>query len=491
MFRCYLFFLSLFFSLDAAAQNWQAVHLGWRYNYKLDSGNSVAASIWADSVKVVSGDSVFYLNRIVSHCDTCHATLGGPNPCDSCYELINQPQFLQRKMTAISNGNFYFSDTSRIALNPKDSLAWLFDSTANITAIVLSTQMDTIFNQTDSVKTILLSSGDTLKISKQYGVLQYPCKYGQNSYFYLVGIEGPNLGEQVPDFWDFYDFNVGDVFCYEHYMSNVNWITPFIGYDQYIITSKNNYFPDSVVYAVNGFVLGDFFPGVFLNNSYSNFLTYRYSKNHLTNLVQNELVYVPGSVPEENSIPEERYDKAFCSYDTNGVFQKYFGPDNFQQWGGLGTNFTPIDSVSEVRNILDYFGNGVLISGSVSVIFKVGFGLTNYFYHNFETGVYTKLAGYLKNGDSTGVLLKNPKYEAENNFSLYPNPVAKSLHLNFKSSREKTIQIKDILGKIVFENNSTDTYTEIDLTNVSDGVYIVSVLTENEICNQKIVVSKK
>ncbi len=43
----------------------------------------------------------------------------------------------------------------------------------------------------------------------------------------LVGIQNTEFGESVPDFWDVFDFEVGDVFQYSGYESNidftVNW----------------------------------------------------------------------------------------------------------------------------------------------------------------------------------------------------------------------------------------------------------------------------
>lgn len=475
--NCLLLFF-VFCSLITYSQDWQAVHIGWRYNYRLDQGNTVAATIWVDSAKVVSGDSVFYLNRIVSHCDTCHATLGGANPCDSCYELINQPQFLQGKITALANGDFYFSDTSHIALHPNDSLAWLFDTTANITAIVSNTHYESVFNNADSVRVILLSSGDTIKVSKQHGILLFPRKYGQNSYYKLVGIEGPNLGEKVPGFWDFFDFNVGDVFRYEDYFANWGWGTQSHSFDQYSITSKSVFFPDSIVYGISGFTTNY---NSMTTNSYSATMSYVDSSNHFTNLFNHELIdgrYVPNA-------QMILFDKMAFDYDSVGYFEKYFGGelDPLSPFA-IGTNMLLVDS-----NQLDIYNFGIF--DQISLRYKAGLGMTDYVYHVFEVGGSHILIAFCKNGDTTGVLMKTPQLEDENSFTLYPNPVIKTLQVKFKNSGERKIQIKDILGKIIFEQLNPPLQSEIDLSNVSSGVYIVSVLSNGAINNRKIVVSKK
>ncbi len=44
--------------------------------------------------------------------------------------------------------------------------------------------------------------------------------------FDLVGIEGRDLGGAVIDFWDIFDFEIGDVFVHKHgYGSNKQWYT--------------------------------------------------------------------------------------------------------------------------------------------------------------------------------------------------------------------------------------------------------------------------
>src|SRR6186713_2375289 len=168
---CFIFQLSF-------SQNWSAINMNDKFNYRLDSDEVISATIWADSVDWNGSDSVFYLNRVL--CDSCATFIGGPNPwCDSCYGLKNQPQFMQRKSVVSASGMVNFRDTNNIVLNTLAALndTWLFDSVQSISATVLAISQDSVFGNTDSVKTLLLTTGDTVKLSKSYGLLQFPNGY--------------------------------------------------------------------------------------------------------------------------------------------------------------------------------------------------------------------------------------------------------------------------------------------------------------------------
>jgi arabinogalactan endo-1,4-beta-galactosidase len=73
---------------------------------------------------------------------------------------------------------------------------------------------------------------------------------------------------------------------------------------------------------------------------------------------------------------------------------------------------------------------------------------------------------------------------------LYPNPV--SAILNFKNTNNgviKSLKITNILGKTVFSDIHTENRNSIDVSNLSSGIYILSVESEDRI--QQIKFSKK
>src|SRR6185436_16594747 len=126
-------FLILFFQ-TSRSQNWSVINSTEKFNYRLDADNVITATLWVDSVQLIGTDSVYFLNRIM--CDTCATVINGPNNCDSCYGLKNQPQFLQRQSIASTNGIFNLRDTGNIVINTLAALndSWLYDSVQNISA---------------------------------------------------------------------------------------------------------------------------------------------------------------------------------------------------------------------------------------------------------------------------------------------------------------------------------------------------------------------
>ncbi len=485
-------FLLLMLWNVAFAQSWKPLNLGWKYNYKLDSSVFITNTIWIDSAEVINGDSVFYLNRIVTHCDTCTAALGGPNPCDSCYALKNQPQFLQRKVTKLLNGIFYFNDTSKIVLNSLAALndTWLFDSINNITAQIIAVATDSVFGNMDSVKTILLSSGDTIKFSMIYGILQYPNLYGLNSYYRLAGIEGPNLGEQVPGFWQFFDFNVGDVFHYHEWFADASAIPPlFMSYDiQYSITGVNQ-FSDSVFYDYSGNQWGFNVMGIPFNFPISGTVRFKDSVNHFANFYGNQLLNTSLRIKFNpwnyfTSFPDTAFDFAQYSIDSNGLFMKSFGNSSFYN------NYIEVDSIIDLMNIIDVNNNGAWI-GTSFITYKVGLGQTDYSYQFFEHGGEEHLVGYVKNGIPIGVIASVPTIESQNQFSIYPNPAKDKIHIEFANINSGKIFITDNAGRKILKKDFNENVIELNVSTIPTGLYFLSVQNADGVFNRKIIISRE
>ena len=75
---------------------------------------------------------------------------------------------------------------------------------------------------------------------------------------------------------------------------------------------------------------------------------------------------------------------------------------------------------------------------------------------------------------------------------MYPNPANNSLQVSFSGNRETAeIQISDMLGNIVKETRvkSQEARTEIDITDLKEGVYNISISTKADgVVNKKVVV---
>ncbi|HRO76461.1 MAG TPA: T9SS type A sorting domain-containing protein [Crocinitomicaceae bacterium] len=71
----------------------------------------------------------------------------------------------------------------------------------------------------------------------------------------------------------------------------------------------------------------------------------------------------------------------------------------------------------------------------------------------------------------------------------FPNPVVNSLTINVTGSNDNTVKIVDILGKIMYLEK-IGTTKKIDLSDLNNGVYILTITSSNgtTLQNKKIIV---
>lgn len=72
--------------------------------------------------------------------------------------------------------------------------------------------------------------------------------------------------------------------------------------------------------------------------------------------------------------------------------------------------------------------------------------------------------------------------------SIYPNPANEVLFINCKSIKYNYMEIRNVLGQIMFESKTFSKATEIKLNNWQSGIYFLKINTEKGIVCQKIVV---
>lgn len=173
--------MTSFFCMAGFAQNWSPVNLSEKYNFQNDTADYITNTIWVDSVSVQNGDSIFYLNRIVKPCDTCQLS--------SNLYLANQEQFLQRTIRKENEDKYIFSGQTPFTIFAKADLndTWLLDTLNEIEATISNIQDIQLFDNQDSVKTIALSTGDSILLSKNHGLVYFPAIYDVSS-FNLIGI---------------------------------------------------------------------------------------------------------------------------------------------------------------------------------------------------------------------------------------------------------------------------------------------------------------
>lgn len=215
-----IFVLFLFTIITGWSQNWQPVNPEYVYFYKTNSDQFISNTVLVDSSAEVNGHQVYYLNTLFLPCDTCETTdCGGPYVYDFC--LSNFPNFLQKEIHLTSDNKTLFKNENSFVIFQLEGLnqSWVFDTLQNISATINQITFEELFQGvSDSVKYIELSNNKMIKLSKNYGIIEFPDFYYSEQTYYLQGgrILDLEFGEEVPDFWDFYDYQIGDVFCTAH-----------------------------------------------------------------------------------------------------------------------------------------------------------------------------------------------------------------------------------------------------------------------------------
>ena len=497
------------------SQNWSVINMTDKFNYRLDSDEVITAIIWADSVDWNGSDSVFYLNRVM--CDTCATLFGGPDPCDTCYGLKNQPQFLQRVCTVSLSGVVNFRDTANIVIPTQAALndTWLFDSVQSVSATVLAISEDSVFGNADSVKTILLTTGDTVKLSKNYGLLQFPNGYGFNSYYRLVGIEGRNLGEQIPRYADFFDFDVGDMFEYHGYSGYIILgqcfsFTP----DQYCtwkrkftVISKTQS-ADTLFIGISGIrqetctnISFPFppFPTcttattlsgvIFFVDSAANWLNRSYPNQalKLENIFENYALPCFGN--------DSAFDFVKMSRDSNSRIAKYVGMENAPcNQASVNCNFGYQSEIHRFSDTLFYNTNGPV--GEYAQAAATGLGIIHYAVsHCFEGGIGEDLVAYRKGSDTVGVftpdsvLVSGVGEQATSiELSIFPNPASGQINIHFSGFTAGEIRLTDISGQVLQNQILEGDEAMLRTDHLSNGMYFVLIKTKDQVITKRVLV---
>lgn len=75
---------------------------------------------------------------------------------------------------------------------------------------------------------------------------------------------------------------------------------------------------------------------------------------------------------------------------------------------------------------------------------------------------------------------------AQEDISIYPNPTNNFVTLSGVEG-SATIELYNVLGKIVLSQKITKDKTEIDLSKETNGVYFIKIITENNSVTKKII----
>lgn len=157
-------------------------------------------------------------------------------------------------------------------------------------------------------------------------------------------------------------------------------------------------------------------------------------------------------------------------------------------------------------NIVGYLDNSYTITGNtieLSVCYWFGtlqpvYEMSNdFFIPVADAGIYTiivkifhsssdTVCDYFSSGPTATVLSTTNFENKDKKLQLFPNPTTGKVAFEDTSINIKNVNIYDNVGRLI-KNISSDT---IDLTELNEGIYFVSITTDLNTYTQKIIVKK-
>lgn len=485
----------------ASAQNWALLNPAYKYNYSNDGSDTISNQIFVTHIDTLGVDSFRYeLNRIGVVCDTCPASMGGP--CDGCFVRTNQPQFLGFDCLR-SGDTWYFNaqDTFIIKSPVGIGTSWLFSASTGVNATVDAEWGESLFSTDDSLRRILLSNGDTLMLSRSFGLVAL--RQG-NVQYDLLGVEGAGVGRLYPSPLGFFDYQPGDVLTYrvlDTYECSTSDHPSFphivSHYWTATITGRSST-PDTLIYTTS--------TARTLPHPPSDCPQVAYSP--IWPVPSDEWQFTTSSVlarhPILASYPGQVMDSSLA-----WIFVDWFQPMYLATYGitpdgraivrsqHLGVSYGPtshFNTSEEIAPGLFPFSQDAL----VNIWYEEGLGIrkAEFFIDLAIFGVSLDLVGAILGGDT---IIPPPVIEWEvgvpaemlAQFSIHPNPAADMLMLEITNTQKAHWHMMDVSSKQVGTGQILDKAPHlIDVSTLAEGVYVFVLVTDECQSTQRFVIAR-
>lgn len=478
----YLATLLFGLSLSANAQNWALLNPAYKYNYSNDGTDTISDQVFVTHIDTLGPDSFRYaLNRIGVVCDTCPAGLGGP--CDGCYVRVNQPQFLGFDCV-VAQGDWLFigPDTFLIRSDASVGADWTYNASEGITATVDAEWPDSTFTIPDTLRRILLSSGDTLILSNSFGITRFDFS---GAHVDLLGVEGAGVGRLFPDPLAYFDYQPGDHLIYK--VNSVWWYTPNGGpwfhaphyyFHEVVITGRADLI-DTVNYTTSVARSIDFtsYPGWLIDEPNWTPPLEHWSFSR-TGLLSDH--------PILSAYPGEVLDTAICwssDYDAGFIVRQGITADGrsvlYSQT--LGTAFgAPTSGFDSSQAVMpDLFPS--INELNINIRYEEGLGIRKVEFKGAWLGasLSVELVGAIIGGDT---VIPPPVItwqvglpeEQSSDITIFPNPAADAFTVSGIIG-VKTLQIHDLEGRLVRTARMNSEGGTINVRDLQPGVYLLRI----------------
>jgi len=347
--------------------------------------------------------------------------------------------------------------------------SWMFNPST--TAIVVGLSDSILFGNLDSIKTITLNANDTLILSKNNGIIQYP-DFTSNANIHLVGLhDGANsYGEYLPNFWSTYDFSVGDKFSFQT-TNMIVW-----NFDDYSVTIEiledlSQGLEKKFVYKMLGtgyHQIGILGPDAIISYSKHNIIdTMSYTYESL--LIENQFSGITGA--------NDPFTSQQSMYP-GGVFHNNQFTPAPNAANGYQMTLPYLDTIygnSTKTNYVSTIGDSLFYIAGLAdqeVRFSNDFGRHYQSVFDFEFASSDILVGAIIQGDTTGTVLHFPEDLStkviHSELAIYPNPTTDKLYFNETIER---VMLFNISGQIVFEEIINANL--IDISHLDQGMYVL------------------
>lgn len=198
----------------AFTQDWNLFAPGVKYNYGNPGNSAIESMILAEFSNTSDGDSIFFITprRAIPVSGIPYAAEIGSFIGDTMVKHTGDVYDLR-----FSQPTYSFDGTERtIHTRAEVGESWVYKP--GITATVTEKTDTTWWDTGDSIKTISLSDGKQIRLSKKFGLFFLDDRT-------LIGLEGQDVGVQLPSIADFYgDWIPGAVFEFHFlYVNGSSW----------------------------------------------------------------------------------------------------------------------------------------------------------------------------------------------------------------------------------------------------------------------------
>ncbi len=478
-----LLILAVLAACTCSAQNWALLNPAYKYNYSNDGTDTISNQVFVTHIDTLGPDSFRYeLNRIGVVCDTCPASLGGP--CDGCYVRVNQPQFLGFDCV-VAQGDWLFigPDTFLIRSDASVGAAWTYNASEGITATVDAEWPDSTFTIPDTLRRILLSSGDTLIFSNSFGITRFDFS---GAHVDLLGVEGAGVGRLFPKPLAYFDYQPEDQLVYHE--SSVYYHSPPGGMPYYqsrdhfwqVVIKGHTGTADSIEYITSIARTYPSNPNIVSLTDACNFDMPLNSWSFTSNLVLEDHTIL-------GAYPGQLMQTSVCFPDS-GSGIGYIAKHGISPSGA---------SIMEAQVIAPTFsggpGGGIELSlpiapdlfpssyHEVSIVYEEGLGLRLVRYLP-STGIieyYLELVGAIISGDT---IMPPPVInwqvgmteEHDTDITIFPNPAADAFTVS-GITEGRALAIHDLEGRLVRTARISSENETISVRDLQPGVYLLRI----------------